>query len=154
MPVLRTKSVGTKVTDGEYAMLDENIGAPCRTRTCDLLVRSQTLYPTELRARGLGGIVGRVRPIRTKYEVYNSDSGSGLTRALNRLAQGQRVTIQPCRPQAVSFTGGSAESGYPSTQPPEPSREESGASETSEILRSRPSASCQAECHLRRHVRG
>src|SRR6516225_2730511 len=23
---------------------------PCRTRTCDLLVRSQTLYPTELRA--------------------------------------------------------------------------------------------------------
>src|SRR5919204_1484359 len=31
--------------------------APCRTRTCDLLVRSQTLYPTELRAhrgRNLG----------------------------------------------------------------------------------------------------
>jgi hypothetical protein len=27
-------------------------GAPCKTRTCDLLVRSQTLYPTELRARG------------------------------------------------------------------------------------------------------
>ena len=27
------------------------IGAPCTTRTCDLLVRSQTLYPTELRAR-------------------------------------------------------------------------------------------------------
>ena len=26
-------------------------GAPCRTRTCDLLVRSQTLYPAELRAR-------------------------------------------------------------------------------------------------------
>ena len=26
-------------------------GAPCKTRTCDLLVRSQTLYPTELRAR-------------------------------------------------------------------------------------------------------
>jgi hypothetical protein len=26
------------------------IGAPCRTRTCDLLVRSQTLYPTELKA--------------------------------------------------------------------------------------------------------
>ena len=29
----------------------EDFGAPCRTRTCDLLVRSQTLYPTELRAR-------------------------------------------------------------------------------------------------------
>ena len=26
-------------------------GAPGKTRTCDLLVRSQTLYPTELRAR-------------------------------------------------------------------------------------------------------
>src|SRR5437667_9936702 len=30
------------------------VGAPCRTRTCDLLVRSQTLYPTELRAREVG----------------------------------------------------------------------------------------------------
>src|SRR5476651_2347580 len=29
-------------------------GAPCKTRTCDLLVRSQTLYPTELRARVVG----------------------------------------------------------------------------------------------------
>ena len=31
------------------------IGAPCRTRTCDLLVRSQTLYPAELRARWRAG---------------------------------------------------------------------------------------------------
>ena len=31
---------------------DGGVGAPCTTRTCDLLVRSQTLYPTELRARG------------------------------------------------------------------------------------------------------
>ena len=30
--------------------LPKAVGAPCRTRTCDLLVRSQTLYPTELRA--------------------------------------------------------------------------------------------------------
>jgi len=29
----------------------KEVGAPCMTRTCDLLVRSQTLYPTELRAR-------------------------------------------------------------------------------------------------------
>ena len=29
----------------------ESFGAPGMTRTCDLLVRSQTLYPTELRAR-------------------------------------------------------------------------------------------------------
>ena len=32
-------------------------GAPCTTRTCDLLVRSQTLYPAELRARGVGLVV-------------------------------------------------------------------------------------------------
>ena len=31
----------------------KEFGAPCKTRTCDLLVRSQTLYPTELRARAL-----------------------------------------------------------------------------------------------------
>ena len=31
-------------------------GAPCRIRTCGLLVRSQTLYPAELRAHGRGAI--------------------------------------------------------------------------------------------------
>ena len=34
----------------EYMRAKED-GAPCRIRTCDLLVRSQTLYPAELRAR-------------------------------------------------------------------------------------------------------
>ena len=29
-------------------------GAPDRSRTCDLWLRKPTLYPTELRARGLG----------------------------------------------------------------------------------------------------
>ena len=38
-------------------------GAPCTTRTCDLLVRSQTLYPTELRARkGWRSALERPRP--------------------------------------------------------------------------------------------
>ena len=37
-----------RLTVGTYA---EGEYAPCKTRTCDLLVRSQTLYPTELRAR-------------------------------------------------------------------------------------------------------
>jgi hypothetical protein len=36
--------------ENPYKRLNKD-GAPCRTRTCDLLVRSQTLYPTELRAR-------------------------------------------------------------------------------------------------------
>ena len=30
-------------------------GAPSRARTCDLLIRSQTLYPTELRVHGRHG---------------------------------------------------------------------------------------------------
>ena len=30
-------------------------GGPGRARTCDLLIRSQTLYPTELRVRGGNG---------------------------------------------------------------------------------------------------
>ena len=30
----------------------EKAGTPDRTRTCDLLIRSQTLYPAELRAHG------------------------------------------------------------------------------------------------------
>lgn len=30
-------------------------GAPGRARTCDLLIRSQTLYPTELRVHGTDG---------------------------------------------------------------------------------------------------
>ena len=38
-------------------------GAPCTTRTCDLLVRSQTLYPTELRARK-HKIIPSTRPLR------------------------------------------------------------------------------------------
>ena len=31
------------------------VGAPSRARTCDLLIRSQTLYPTELRVHGEDG---------------------------------------------------------------------------------------------------
>ena len=35
----------------ETIKFSEELGAPSTTRTCDLLVRSQTLYPTELWAR-------------------------------------------------------------------------------------------------------
>ena len=34
-------------------------GAPGKTRTCDLLIRSQTLYPTELRAHSVESILYR-----------------------------------------------------------------------------------------------
>ena len=33
----------------------DTVGAPSRARTCDLLIRSQTLYPTELRVHGTDG---------------------------------------------------------------------------------------------------
>ena len=35
-------------------------GALGRTRTCDLLIRSQTLYPAELRALGVGRVLSRL----------------------------------------------------------------------------------------------
>ena len=47
-------------SDGGEAPSD-NVSAPCRTRTCDLLVRSQTLYPTELRARRTHNITRMAR---------------------------------------------------------------------------------------------
>src|SRR5712692_11103207 len=45
-----TKRVPAKML-GTLCFIDDFYGAPGGTRTPDLLVRSQTLYPTELRAR-------------------------------------------------------------------------------------------------------
>ena len=42
------------VVDAEPVEPQDFNGAPGTTRTCDLLVRSQTLYPTELRALEAG----------------------------------------------------------------------------------------------------
>ena len=47
-------------------------GAPSKTRTCDLLVRSQTLYPTELWARTkptLESNIGAHEPSRSQSDV-------------------------------------------------------------------------------------
>ena len=46
-------------------------GAPCRTRTCDLLVRSQTLYPTELRARDF---VSRASVRRAQSRIHETST--------------------------------------------------------------------------------
>src|SRR5581483_3583730 len=56
-------------------------GAPGMTRTCDLLVRSQTLYPTELRARGGDSLkLPHLRPPHQfplyRYPRYQYGSGS------------------------------------------------------------------------------
>src|SRR5262249_5290195 len=45
----------SRTVSHDVGWTDFTIGAPCRTRTCDLLVRSQTLYPTELRAQHEAG---------------------------------------------------------------------------------------------------
>ena len=46
-------------------------GAPGRIRTCDLLIRSQTLYPTELRALRVS--YAGIRPQRRIRDVRDSD---------------------------------------------------------------------------------
>ncbi len=44
------------------------VGAPGMIRTCDLLVRSQTLYPTELRARDISQYISRIGFARLRRE--------------------------------------------------------------------------------------
>ena len=59
------------------------VGAPCRTRTCDLLVRSQTLYPTELRAlRGAAS----TRPLSGRRAVHETTILPDGFRRCNRAA--------------------------------------------------------------------
>ena len=48
--LLETPWVVEKVAVGDVGFLEEEKSAPGRIRTCGLLVRSQTLYPTELAA--------------------------------------------------------------------------------------------------------
>ncbi len=64
-------------------------GAPCTIRTCDLLVRSQTLYPAELRA-----LRGRCAP--------PSEAG---TRAHRSLSLPQHRIAGHCAPGARAFPG-------------------------------------------------
>ena len=51
--VPKTAAIQAMFRDSRERRRREN-GAPCRIRTCGLLVRSQTLYPAELRARSCG----------------------------------------------------------------------------------------------------
>ena len=55
----------------------DNNGAPGMTRTCDLLVRSQTLYPTELRARTCGGVHFSNNEMRIPSLYYTTHSVAG-----------------------------------------------------------------------------
>jgi hypothetical protein len=44
---------GLEVEESETTQVVDTIGAPDRSRTCNLLIRSQVLYPIELRAHAL-----------------------------------------------------------------------------------------------------
>jgi hypothetical protein len=48
---VRAAGVYSQIKNPFTERTDSLFGTPGRTRTCDLLVRSQTLYPTELRVR-------------------------------------------------------------------------------------------------------
>ena len=64
----RCRLMGRRPSDGAHKSL--MIGGPGKIRTPDLLVRSQTLYPTELRARTV--------PLRSRGAQFN-DFGRGST---------------------------------------------------------------------------
>src|SRR4029078_3727168 len=69
----------------------QRVGAPCKTRTCDLLVRSQTLYPTELRARSGRGNARDPGPAAfTKLLLYRSHGPAQFSGARPRGTAGQR----------------------------------------------------------------
>ena len=52
-------------------------GAPSRARTCDLLIRSQTLYPTELRVHARDGATKRHQSTKVSANREEHDQGAG-----------------------------------------------------------------------------
>src|SRR5687767_8938133 len=52
-----------------YVFAKQRLGGPSKTRTCDLLVRSQTLYPTELWA---------LLEVETESGIYHEPFGEQL----------------------------------------------------------------------------
>jgi hypothetical protein len=90
----------------------QGFGAPCTTRTCDLLVRSQTLYPTELRARrGLTDLPPAGLGPWSRNRDYTSPRRAATTRAaareLHHLALAALAGARS-RPVPTAATPGSA----------------------------------------------
>ena len=46
-------------------------GTPDRIRTCNLLIRSQVLYPVEPRVRGREVVLGSPRPVNTASRAHD-----------------------------------------------------------------------------------
>ena len=75
-----------------HGHLASRVGAPCRTRTCDLLVRSQTLYPTELRAlRGAAS----TRPLSGRRAVHETTILPDGFRRCNQAAELAELKFGP-----------------------------------------------------------
>ena len=77
-------------------------GAPGMIRTCDLLIRSQALYPTELRARREEGLYGQVvrmstilLPENESAERHRATARCGPSR-VTRPASGCSQARHPC----------------------------------------------------------
>ena len=92
---------------------------PCRTRTCDLLVRSQTLYPTELRARIEAGRNSECRRFRQRWSRRstnradrraNSAAAARAARAADRRHRADRAA-SPRRRGRASHENTSGASG-------------------------------------------
>jgi hypothetical protein len=71
-----------------FGFSEEGIGAPGESRTPDLLVRSQTLYPAELRAR---------RSANAVRIDYDTPPRSSTSRIAVTLVKNGMCTANPCR---------------------------------------------------------
>ena len=75
--------------------LEEWDGAPCRTRTCGLLVRSQTLYPTELRARERGAVAQRRPDAAARTSYYSARQGERTPPSPERFEPRESPAAEP-----------------------------------------------------------
>ena len=108
-------------------------GAPCRTRTCGLLVRSQTLYPAELRAHAV--CPGRRLRDRRNHQLYHDPSpgskdpglhhpGTAVSKEGAPLSR-RCAIVPPASARGRWGTSPAAKSAVcrrPGSPPPEPSR--------------------------------
>ena len=85
-PSAKREAGAPLIRAGRITTNEVRSGAPCTIRTCDLLVRSQTLYPAELRA------------LRGWCEAANVTAGR--THRIRSLSQGPEPTIHPPPPGA------------------------------------------------------
>ena len=97
---METANVGLESLD-EIIATAERGGAPCTIRTCDLLVRSQTLYPAELRARTREGLY----TYGSQFDIISVMSVEDLHRPPETAVQCAILTISDTRSEANDTSG-------------------------------------------------